>query len=59
MKDYPTHKAIAAEVEKLVSENINHESAHNRENLDDLISDLIQFRNTLPSVNEYKHAGKL
>ena len=32
---------------------------HNRETLDDLIADLIQYRNTLPTADEYMESGRL
>jgi hypothetical protein len=32
---------------------------HNRETLDDLISDLIQYRKTLPTADEYMEKGVL
>jgi len=32
---------------------MNHASMHNRESLDDLIADLLQYRAELPMVSEY------
>ncbi len=56
---YPTHESISIEVHKIVKGNMDFHAEHNRESLDDLISDLIQYRNTLPTVNEYLIANEL
>ena len=51
--NYPTHEEIAAQILKLVNRNLNHQCAHNRENLDDIIVDLQQYLKTIPTVQEY------
>jgi hypothetical protein len=50
---YPTHEQIYEQVRKLFTGNMNHASMHNRESLDDLIADLLQYRAELPLVSEY------
>ena len=59
MKQYPTHEEIYEQIRKLVLGNCNHASMHNRESLDDLIADLEQYRDTLPSADEYMKVNKL
>jgi hypothetical protein len=49
----PTHEEIAAQILKLVNSNLNHQCAHNRENLDDIIADLQQYIKSIPTVQEY------
>ena len=56
---YPTHDTIATEIHKLVNAHVNFHAAHNRENLDDLIYDLIQYMQTLPTVGQYIDANEL
>ncbi len=59
-KNFPSHTNIGMEVEAIVHGNALFDPhQHNRETLDDLISDLIQYRNTLPTVNEYMKSGRL
>ena len=59
-KTYPSHTNIGMEVEAIVwSKALFDPHQHNRETLDDLISDLIQYRDTLPTADEYMNAGKL
>ena len=54
MTEYPpTHAQIAAEVNKLVSLCIDTKHSHNREGLDDLIADLMQYRKQIPTAEEY------
>ena len=53
MKNYPTHEEIAEQILKLVEANLNCPHAHHRENLDDIIADLMQYRDTIPTVEEY------
>lgn len=53
MQNYPTHEEIAKTILKLVNRNLDHQCAHNRENLDDIIADLMQYRDTIPTVEEY------
>jgi hypothetical protein len=59
MKHYPTHEEIYEQIRKLVNGNCNHASMHNRESLDDLIADLEQYRNTIPSIEEYLEVNEL
>lgn len=49
----PPHEEIATNILKLVKSHVDFHAAHNRENLDDLIADLIQYRDTLPTVQDY------
>jgi hypothetical protein len=53
MQNYPTHEEIAEQILKLVNSNLNHQCAHNRENIDDIIVDLQQYVRTIPTVQEY------
>lgn len=59
MKQLPTHEEIYEQIRKLVLGNCNHASMHNRESLDDLIADLEQYRDTLPSIGDYLEANQL
>ena len=56
---YPTHEEIYEMMEKLFKANVNFNGMHNRESLDDLISDLKQYRKTLPSIKKYLAANEL
>ena len=57
-KTYPSHTNIGMEVEAIVHSNALFDpQQHNRETLDHLISDLIQYRDTLPTIDEYVKAG--
>ena len=56
---YPTHEEIYEMMEKLFETSVNYPGMHNRESLDDLISDLEQYRKTLPSIKEYTDANEL
>lgn len=59
-KKFPSHTNIGMEVEAIVHGNaLFDKHQHNRETLDDLISDLIQYRKTLPTADEYMQAGRL
>jgi len=59
-KHFPSHTDIGMEVEGIVHANaFFDEHQHNRETLDDLIADLIQYRNTLPTADEYMESGRL
>jgi len=59
-KHFPSHADIGMEVEGIVHANaFFDEYQHNRETLDDLIADLIQYRNTLPTTDEYMESGRL
>ena len=59
-KKVPSHTEICMKVEAIVHGNAFFDKhQHNRETLDDLISDLIQYRNTLPTADEYMEAGRL
>ena len=55
----PTHEEIATEIRKFVEAHVDCPYSHNRENLNDLIADLIQYRETLPTVSKYLMAGEL
>jgi len=55
----PTHETIAAEIRKFVDAHVDFHAAHNRENLEDIIADLIQYRDTLPTVQDYIDANEL
>jgi hypothetical protein len=56
---YPTHEEIAGRISAIADAHINFTAMHNRENLDDLIADLLKFRDTLPSVEEYIKLNQL
>ena len=59
-KHFPSHTDIGMKVEAIVHGNAFFDKhQHNRETLDDLISDLIQYRDTLPTANEYMAKGVL
>ena len=59
-KNFPSHTNIGMEVEAIVHGNALFDPhQHNRETLNDLISDLIQYRDTLPTADEYMQAGRL
>lgn len=59
-KKFPSHTEIGMQVEAIVHGNAFFDKhQHNRETLDDLISDLIQYRNTLPTADEYMAKGIL
>ncbi len=53
MTEYPTHEQIADQIMKLVESNLQCPHTHNRENLDDIIADLIQYRDSIPTIVEY------
>jgi hypothetical protein len=53
MKHYPTHEEIAEQILKLVNSNLGCPHMHNRENLDDIIADLQQYMERIPSVQDY------
>ena len=59
--DYPTHEEILSNIREIVDENIGYSEGreHSRETLDDIISDLVQYRNGLPSAEDYMKGGKL
>lgn len=59
MKTIPSHAEIAKQVIEFVDLCINTSSSHNREGLDILIADLMQYRNTIASVEEYIKEGQL
>jgi len=60
-EDYPAHEEILSNIREIVDENIGHGEGreHSRETLDDIISDLAQYRNGLPSAEDYMKGGKL
>jgi hypothetical protein len=53
MKHYPTHEEIAEQILKLVNNNLGCPHTHNRENLDDIIADLQQYMERIPSIQDY------
>jgi hypothetical protein len=53
MKEFPTHEQIADQIMKLVESNLQCPRYHNRENLDDIIADLIQYRDSIPTIEGY------
>ena len=59
--DYPDHEQILANIREIVDENIGHGEGHqhSRETLDDIIDDLVRYRNGLPSAEDYMKGGKL
>mgnify|MGYP000028917183 FL=1 len=59
-KEYVSHTNIGMEIEAIVhGTGLFDPGRHNRENLDDLISDLVQYRDTLPTADEYMAKGML
>jgi hypothetical protein len=52
----PSHHEIKDEINSLVQGNLKFcdRCQHSREVLDDIIADLIQYRDTLPSVEDYE-----
>jgi hypothetical protein len=52
-KQFPTHEEIYKKMLDLFNASANWRGMHNRESLDDLISDLEQYRHTLPTCDEY------
>ncbi len=52
-KQFPSHEAIAEQVAKFVELCFNTPQMHNRESLDMLIADLKQYRNTIPTCEQY------
>lgn len=55
----PTHSKISAEVRNFVNLCMDTAHSHNREGLDVLIADLLHYRNTIPTVEEYVETGEL
>jgi hypothetical protein len=51
--NYPTHGEITGQIMNIVNANLSGRCAHNRENLDDIIADLQQYRESIPTVQEY------
>ena len=51
--NFATHEEIYAMMLKLFNAHANFKRMHNRENLDDLIADLSQYRDTLPAISDY------
>jgi hypothetical protein len=59
-KEFASHTTIGMVVEGLVHGNAFFDRhQHNRETLDDLISDLCQYRRSLPSTKEYMESGRI
>jgi len=59
--DYPDHQQILSNIREIVDENIGYGEGreHSRETLDDIIDDLVRYRNGLPSTDDYMKGGKL
>jgi hypothetical protein len=59
--DYPTHEEILSNIREIVDENIGYSEGreHSRETLNDIIDDLVRYRNGLPSTDDYMKGGKL
>jgi len=55
----PSHTEVAKEVDKLVDGWRDCDSTHNREDLDDLIHDLCQYRESIATTDEYLRANQL
>ena len=55
----PSHTEVAIEVDKIVDGWSDCDSSHNREDLDDLISDLCQYRESIATTDEYFRANQL
>jgi len=53
MTEYPTHEEIADQIMKLVESNLQCPHTHNRVNLSYIIADLMQYRDTIPTSEEY------
>jgi len=53
MKHHPTHEEIAEQILKLVNDNLYCHHMHTREILDDIIADLQQYAESIPSVQDY------
>ena len=59
-KTFTTTSEIIDEIEGFVRDHRKYSGIqHGREILDDLIADLIDYRETLPTTDEYEEAGKL
>ena len=55
----PSHTEVAIEVDKIVDGWSACDSSHNREDLDDLSSDLCQYRESIATTDEYFRANQL
>jgi len=53
-----THTEILVTIHKLVNRNIT-PYEHARESIDDIISDLMDYRDTLPTIDAYMEAKEL
>lgn len=51
--EFPPSKSIKKEVDKIVAKNMNFTYVHARKNLEDLITDLIKYKDSLPSEEDY------
>jgi hypothetical protein len=59
-KRFPSHTDVGMQVEAIVHGNAFFDKRqHNRETLNDLIHDLVRYRNTLPTADEYMAKGIL
>jgi hypothetical protein len=60
--NYPTHQEIEAQILALVNGNLGcvcAQAVHNRENLNDIIEDLLQYRESIPTVSDYAEKNLL
>jgi hypothetical protein len=57
--NYPTHEEIATQILAIVNGNLDCACAHNRENLNDIIQDLLRYRESIPTVSDYAEKNLL
>tara|TARA_B000000557_G_C20488914_1_gene322923 strand:+ start:281 stop:487 length:207 start_codon:yes stop_codon:yes gene_type:complete len=59
-KNFPSHTNIGMEVEAIVHSNAMFDPhQHSRVSLNQLILDLIKYRDSLPTIEEYAQSGRL
>ena len=59
-KKFLTHTEIGMNVEAIVHSNALFDShQHSRVSLNNLITDLIQYRDSLPTIEEYVRSGRI
>ena len=56
---FPKHDRINTEMRNIVSKNISIGHEHARETLDDVIADLIQYRDSIATSDEYVKKNSL
>jgi hypothetical protein len=54
-----THESIEDEIDGMIALHVNSQGQHNRENLVDLINDLMVLNNQLPSIGDYVNRNLL